>query len=238
MTIKISLPEGKKLLIKEGESVSFDTPLIKIVDKKYLKIPISQVLDIPPKKIFLALTKNVGDTINQGEILARKKGLFSEKKYVSEFSGIVKEVDHTEGTVTLIVEEKEGQKVNSYFKGKIKQINDDNLELEVQESEKFELKEASDYFGGEMIIVEDKALSKIKEDIRNKILLIKKIETYNQLKLEVIGASGFITIEPLSKQVDIPYARILNNQDWEKIKKLNFPYVSVIKKDNIVYFYR
>ena len=67
---------------------------------------------------------------------------------------------------------------------------------------------------------------------------MKKIQTYNQLKLEVIGAVGYITIEPLSKQIDIPYARIKNIEDWEKIKKLNLPYCSVIKSQNIVYFYR
>jgi len=53
-----------------------------------------------------------------------------------------------------------------------------------------------------------------------------------------MGAVGYITIEPLSKQIDIPYARIKNIDDWEKIKKLNLPYCSVIKSQNIVYFYR
>ncbi|MFH1826817.1 MAG: hypothetical protein ABH812_00060 [bacterium] len=238
MTIKISLPEGKKLLIKEGDKVGFETPLIKITENKHLKIPISQILDVSPKKIFLSLTKNIGEAITQGDVLARKKTLFSEKKYISEFTGILKEIDHTEGTVTLAVQEKEGEKINSYFKGEVKKINDDNLEFEVKEVEKFELKEASDYFGGEVVTIDNINLNKIKDEIRNKILLVKKIEIYNQLKLEVIGASGYITIDPLSKHIDIPYARLLNSQDWEKIKKLNFPYVSINKKENIIYFYR
>lgn len=238
MTIKISLPEGKKLLIKEGDKVDFETPFIKVSENKLIKIPISQILDVSPKKIFLSLTKNIGEAITQGDVLAKKKTLFSEKKYISEFTGVLKEIDHTEGTVTLEVQEKEGEKINSYFKGDVKKINDDSLEFEIKELEKFELKETSDYFGGEAVIIDKVSLNKIKDEIQNKILIVKKIETYNQLKLEVIGASGYVTVDSLSKQIDIPYARLLNSQDWEKIKKLNFPYVSIDKKENVIYFYR
>ncbi len=238
MIIKLPLPQGRKILIKEKDEVDFDTPLIKIVDTKDIKIPISQELDISPKKIFLSLTKNIGDHIKLGDVIAKKKGLLSEKKYISDFTGVLKEIDHDDGSIIMTVTEKGGEKINSFFKGTVKKINEDNVELEVQEGEKFELNEASDFFGGEVMIIDEKNLSKIKEDISSKILLIKEIEIYSQLKLEVIGAAGYITIGPLSKQIDIPYARIKNNNDWEKIKKLNFPYCSIIKSENTVYFYR
>lgn len=238
MIIKLPLPQGKKILIKEKDKVDFDTPLIKIVDTKDIKIPISQELDISPKKIFLSLIKNVGDHIKIGDVIAKKKGLLSEKKYISDFTGILKEIDHDDGSIIMTVTEKGGEKINSFFKGTVKKINEEDVELEIQGCEKFELIEASDFFGGEVMIIDEKNLSKINEDISSKILLIKKIETYNQLKLEVIGAAGYITIEPLSKQIDIPYARIQHNEDWEKIKRLNFPYCSIIKSEKIAYFYR
>ncbi len=238
MIIKLPLPKGKKILIKEKDEVDFDTPLIKVLDTKDIKIPISQELDISPKKIFMSLTKNIGEQIKLGDVIARKKGLLSEKKYISDYTGILKEIDHDDGSIIMTVTEKEGEKINSFFKGTVNKINEDTVELDVQDAEKFELNEASDFFGGEVMTIDEKNLSKIKEDISSKILLIKKIETYNQLKLEVIGAAGYITIEPLSKQIDIPYARIQNNEDWEKIKKLNLPYCSIIKGENIAYFYR
>src|SRR3990167_2817036 len=196
MIIKLPLPDGKQPLIKEGDIVDFDTPLIKVVEKKNIKIPIAQELDIPAKNIFLSMTKNVGEKIEQGEVLAKKKALFSEKTYVSDYTGIVKEIDHQEGAVTLSVTEKGGEKINSFFKGKVNKVDD------------------------------------------NKIVLIKKIEKYNQLKLEVIGAAGYISLEPLSREIDIPSATLLKKEDWDKIKKLNLPYVSVIKKDNTIYFYK
>jgi len=96
MIIELPFPKGKKILIKEKDDVNFDTPLIKVVNVKSIKIPISQELDIPPKKIFLSLTKNVGDQINLGDIIAKKKSLLSEKKYLSDFTGILKEIDHDE----------------------------------------------------------------------------------------------------------------------------------------------
>ena len=77
MIIKLPLPQGRKILIKEKDEVDFDTPLIKIVDTKDIKIPISQELDISPKKIFLSLTKNIGDHIKLGDVIAKKKGLLS-----------------------------------------------------------------------------------------------------------------------------------------------------------------
>jgi len=184
------------------------------------------------------MTKNIGEKINSGEVLAKKKTLFSEKTYLSEYTGIIKEIDHQGGTVTLSVSDKDGEKINSFFKGKVKKIENDIVEIEVEEVEKFELKEASGYFGGEVVLVDENSIENIKEDISNKIVLIKKIETYNQLKLEVIGAAGYISLEPLSPEIDIPSARLSNKEDWEKVKKLKLPYISVIKKDNTLYFYR
>lgn len=238
MIIELPIPKGKKILIKEKDDVNFDTPLVKVINVKSIKIPISQELDIPPKKIFLTLTKNVGDQINLGDIIAKKKSLLSEKKYLSDFAGVLKEIDHDEGSILIEAEDKEGEKINSFFKGKVHKIKDGIIEIEVQAAEKFQLIEASDNFGGEVTIADEQDLNKIKQNISNKVLLIKKIQTYNQLKLEVMGAVGYITIEPLSKQIDIPYARIKNIEDWEKIKKLNLPYCSIIKSQNIVYFYR
>jgi hypothetical protein len=238
MVIKLSLPDGKQPLIKEGDTVDFDTPLIKVIEKKEKKISLAQELDIPAKDIFLSLTKNVGEKIEKDEVLAVKKTLLSKKTYISEFSGIVKEIDHQDGTITLTVSENEGEKINSFFKGKVKKISEKEIELEVQEAVKFELKSATNFFGGEVIFVTDDSLDKIKDDISNKIVIIKKIDEYNQLKLEVIGVAGFVSIEPLSQELDIPSAQLLNKDDWSKLIKLKLPYISVSIKDKALYLYR
>src|SRR4030066_1366119 len=153
MIIKIPLSDKYKILIKEEQSVDFDTPLVKRVDKKDLKIHLAQELDIQPSKIFLSMKKNVGEKINKGDILAVKKSLLSAQKYVCDFDGIIKEINHNDGSVIITSSNEKLKPENSFFKGIINKIQQNEIELKVETYVKYELKETNENFGGEVLLI-------------------------------------------------------------------------------------
>ena len=194
MIIKIPLSDKYKVLVKENQSVDFETPLLKTADIKDVKIHISQELDIPPSKIFISMKKSVGEKVNRGDVIAVKKSFLSEKKYICDFEGIIKEINHDDGSVTITAGE-EIKAINSFFKGNVKKIQENAIEVEIKDCIKYEIKETNEDFGGEVYFVNKKPISEIKEeDVRNKIIMTKKIEPYNQVRLEVLGVKGYITL--------------------------------------------
>ena len=239
MIIKIPLSDKYKILIKEEQSVDFDTLLVKKVDKKDLKIHLAQELDIQPSKIFLSMKKNVGEKINKGDILAVKKSFLSEKKYVCDFDGIIKEINHDDGSVIITSSNEKLKPENSFFKGIINKIQQNEIELKVETYVKYELKESNENFGGEVLLINNKSISDVKEEsAKNKIIITKRIEPYNQVRLEVLGAKGYVTLENLRHKLEIPHAMLLKENDLNDISKTNLPYCTIVKQDNLIYFYK
>jgi hypothetical protein len=238
MIIKIPLSDTFKILIKENEIVDFDTPLIKKSDKKDLKIHLAQELEINPSKIFISMKKGVGEKINRGDVLAVKKSVFSEKKYSCDFEGIIKEINHEDGSVIITSSNKETKPKNSFFKGLIKKIDDNQIELEVKSFAKYDIRETNDDFGGEIYRINKKLVSELKEEVDDKILVTKKIEPYNQVRLEVLGMKGYITLEDLDHPVDIFHASLKKEEDLNSIIKSDYPYCTVIKEDRVIYLYK
>ncbi len=236
MALKIQLPENVSIVVKTGQKVDFSTLLFKKSIKKNVKIPLAQILEIKPEKIFFSLKKAVGEEVHKGEILAVKKNLLGQKKFYSEHDGLLKDVNHEEGTLTISVESEDQQSANCFFKGEIEEVDKNVVLLKVQRSKSFDLVESSRDFGGEIYYVKTDDINVLKtEDFDSKILAIKKVESYNQVRLEVMGASGFITLEALSQNPSINYARIKSEKDWNEIIKSNLSYCLVNGKK--IHFY-
>jgi len=241
MTIKflISVDQSQHVLIKPGQKVDFKTPLLKKAYQNEIKLPVAQALDIPPQKIFLTLLKLVGETIKKGEVIAKNKAFFSEKKYVSNYDGIIKEINHEEGYLLLTTTLKAQETINSYFKGEIVDVKKNEITLKVDDVKVFDLKEAARDFGGEVLFIKPGEIANFdQEKITNKVVFIENIQPYNQAKLEVIGASGFVTLQQLVEKTSLPDAQIKNPSDWPVIQNLNYPYCLISKKGSTIYLYK
>ena len=107
MTIELKIPFSVHLLVKEDQLVDFKTPFFEFKTKKDINISVAKKLSIKPDKIFRYLKKLVGETIEKGEIIAEKKTFLSSKKIVSSHSGLIKEINHDLGEITLEINEKD-----------------------------------------------------------------------------------------------------------------------------------
>lgn len=238
MTITFSLTLKGKPLIRSPQEVDFTTPLVKKTILSEVKIPLSQELNIPPNKIFLHLTRFVGEEIKKGEVIAEKKSFFEKKQYVSEYDGTIKEIDHEKGLVVVSTSQESQETIFCYFRGKIDEVKNQEVTLEVKEAKSFLLKQATADFGGEVVSLNDTSLTTVdQEKITKKVVLIEAVTSYNQVKLEVMGTKGFVTRDSDKQSSSMPIATVKDSSDWEAMNKLNLPYCVIDKKNNTIYFY-
>ena len=122
MLITVPLTITDHCLLKEGQDIDFETPFLKKKTESEVSISIAKNLNVSPQKIFHYLKKFVGETIEKDETLAVNKGIFSTKKIISKYSGLIKEINHSDGTITILSQEETENTVNSFFNGKVNKI--------------------------------------------------------------------------------------------------------------------
>lgn len=238
MHLVFTVDSNSDLMVKKGQKVNFNDPLTTKKSPKEVKIPLSSILKISSDSIFKSLKKFVGDQVKKGELIAEYKGILSTKRYHSEFEGIIKEINHNEGIVIIETLSEENNTKHAFFKGDIININEKEITLEVANFKEYPLEKTTDDFGGETLLIDKDILNDISEDIVNgKIIITEKITPYQRVKIEALGGKGFIVLTSEHEEIPHPVAILKQAQDLEKIKKIEFPYCIVSKKNNKIYFY-
>lgn len=238
-TITFHVKTHSPLLIKPGDSVDFDTPLTKKTFSRQDVIALSDRLKIPPQQIFMHLQKVVGEPVKKHETLAEKKTMFGMKRFISEYEGIIKEINHNEGTVVIETFAESAEITFSHFKGTVTTIEDNMVTLRVSKSKQFPLKEAGVDFGGKTMIVEDHvSLSSLNfDDVSGRVVIAKSISPVEAVRLEVLDEAGTITLQEIGEKPPRNSARIKNVSDWEDIAKSKLPYCIVDAGHNTMYLY-
>ncbi len=238
MEISIVVSYSGELMIKAGDVVDFNTTLVRRKVQEPVKLPVATSLGIEPGKIFLHLTRVVGDRIGKGDAIASRKGLFSTKSYRSEFTGVIREIDHTDGTIVIDVDSARDENIRCYFKGEITSVKKNVVTLKVKNSKDFPLKFAEEDFGGQMLNVKNEAgAADLNEDqIKDKVVVIERLTEYEQRKIEALGATGFVSLHMLSDTI-APTATTKTIADWKDIAKSDLPYCIIDKKTSTIYLY-
>jgi len=237
MIITYSFPSDTVCLLKEGSKVDFQTFLLEKKIGKELEINIATELGIEPENIFRHLKKLVGEKVVKDDLLGEKKGLLSTKKFSSPETGIIKEIDHHKGILIIATTSKEKNKILSPFKGEVEKVNKESLQIKINKGEGFPVKNVAADFGGEVLYFESSS-SYSPADLSQKIIFTDKINSYLQVKTEALGIKGYVTLEKLPEKPDSYFANLKNIDDFKKIKKLNYPYCTVMVQSAKIYFYQ
>lgn len=238
MILTFTVQTGGELLIKVGQKVDFSDPLIKTSSSEEVTIPLASSLNVQPDGIFKTLKRFVGDQVTKGELIAESKGLLTTKKYHSEHDGIIKEVNHNDGSLVLEKTAPGKNTVNCFFRGEVTDIKGNTISLKVEKSVEYPLKEASHDFGGPVYVLSESKLGEISSDeVEGKIVLAERILPYEQVKLETLGLSGFVTLHSYSQDTVLERAVLKQISDWESIKKQSFSYCIISKERSTIYFY-
>lgn len=240
MTISFHVPVDGKLLVKAGEQVDFKTPLVKKHIELVTKVHLSKILKIPNDKIFLYLSRVAGDEVKKGETIAEKKNFFEKKEYKSELSGVIREVNHHDGSILIAQSSSSEEQVLSYFTGRVEGVSETEIKLKVAQAKSFPLKSSDLCFGGKTSYFSKQTLGTIEEkSISDRVLVAESITPHDESKLEVMGALGYVVLKPEEAGAfPTPYACIKTQADWEEINRLEFPYCLVDKERDTIFFYR
>lgn len=238
MFISIPISVFDRCLLKEGLLVDFDTPFLfeKKVEEE-INISVAKNLDVPPQKIFHYLKKFVGESIEKNETIAINKGIFATKKIVSKYSGLIKEINHSDGSITILNKTEVENTINSFFKGKIDKIKKNEVSIEVNKGEQLPAKNVSHNFGGKTFYSDNNS-NFLSENVFNSIIVCENITSYLKAKAEALGCQGFLSLSKLTEDSGIPYAQFKNINDYKKIIKLKFPYCTIVNTSSIIYFYQ
>ncbi|EKE13986.1 MAG: hypothetical protein ACD_12C00724G0008 [uncultured bacterium] len=237
MLINIPLSVSDHCLLKEGQTVDFETPFLQKKVEEEINISIAKNLSVPPEKIFHYLKKFVGESIEKNEIIALNKGVFTTKKIVSKYSGLIKEIDHSNGSITILSKTEIENTVNSYFKGTVNKIRKNELIIEVNKGEQFPVKNASKNFGGKTFYSERNYDLKT-ENVFNSIVVCENITSYYKAKAEALGCQGFLSLTKLSEETGAFYAQLKNINDYKKIIKIKFAYCTILSNSSTIYLYQ
>ncbi|MCR4329396.1 MAG: hypothetical protein NUV65_02520 [Candidatus Roizmanbacteria bacterium] len=106
-----SYKKGDKIKIQDSYATQ---------SKDSVTVDVAQELSIPAKDIFKYLTVTLGDMLEEGTVIAQKKGLFHTTRLQSPLKAEVRSIDHTQGTVTLMrsLMQKDAFLLEGVFEGK------------------------------------------------------------------------------------------------------------------------
>jgi len=238
MLITVPFSILDKCLLKEDQIIDFETPFLQKKVEEEINISIAKNLNVPPQKIFHYLKKFVGESIEKNEIIAVSKGMFTTKKIVSKYSGLIKDIDHSNGSITILSKTETENTINSFFKGKVSKIKKNELTIELNKCEQFQGKNIGQNFGGKTFY-SDKGSDFFSESVFNSIVVCEDITSYYRSKAEALGCRGFLSLSKLLDEgSEIPCAQLKNINDYKKIVKTKFPYCTMISNSSIIYFYQ
>src|SRR3989344_7551399 len=129
MNLSVTIPEDTKCLIKPGQFVDFNSPFLENKITSDITIPVSDKLHIPSDKIFNYLKKFVGDPIEEGEVIAEKKSLINNYTVVSSSKGVIKEINHQTGEITVSTTGIQSGYSKAYFKGEVVELEKKQLKI-------------------------------------------------------------------------------------------------------------
>ena len=219
MIIDVIVDPEKKLGVKVGDKVDFDTPLYKNKEKSEERIEVAELLSIHPKKIFFHLKKNVGESIATGDLLAEKKSLFSDKKVTSHIEGVITEIDHIEGVV-LIETQKESLSENCWFAGHVVDVAKKQIQIKIGKHTTIEAKYVEKDFGGMIWLLSEQS----HDTPSYPVGITERATDYEVAKLEALGGRGLITGYKYEGQTSLPKAEFKLISSYKEIVSKQFSY--------------
>lgn len=238
MTISLNIPASAEIKVSKGDHIEPNDILFSVHSSALTTIQIADRLHIKPEAIFHYLSKIIGEEIKKGDIIAEKKGKVFSNKVLAEHTGLLKEIDHHAGSISILVAQEEQDGKLAGFDGDVEDIIDHKIVIKVKNGVEVGLKSASMDGAGELFYFNSESMyfDTNEEDLEHKIILIEEIKQHIAAKCEALGCAGFLYLAG-SVETDLPAGQLKNREDYIllKEKKKKYTIFSLDDKKVIVY---
>lgn len=228
--LPIFLPQGSlpKVSVKDKITAGQVIAEKQSVKKDYI-IHLTKDFGISAGKIQKSLKKNLGDSVEEGTVIAEKKKVLGKENIKSPISGIIAKIDEENGDIYIkTLNQEKGDAIISPVDGVIDFCNNEKIVIKTEK----DVVIASDAFGqermGELLLIEELDTYKLTNKIENKAILTKSIDKISLFKAIGLEAAGIITLELFGedfidfeeKPIKTP-VMIVNEEDFKKLTKHN-----------------
>lgn len=221
MSVTINIPDNARTTKKKGDKISLGDTLFEIQSIDAVVVNIAEKLHIKPDQVFQHLQKVIGEAVQKGELLAKKKGVLTTKKVTSPDSGIIRQVSHETGE--LIIEKATNKKSTLHKNtfqvvGVISDVNTKSVEIDVAGGQTIQAAIVTQDGAGALFYFSDEGLyfTIDSDSIQGKIVLIETLKPHIAAKCEALGCIGFICHTDADESIDLPTATI-SQDDYKKI---------------------
>lgn len=226
-SLPILLQDGDYVLkVKAGDKVQAgDILALKKAKQKEEVIHLFKNYSINLQKDKKSLKKNLGDFIEENEILAIKSSFLGGKKVLSPFSGTIIKIDEERGDVFVrTASEEVAEKVISPVDGEVDFCNNEKIVIKSSgDAIHAELATGEDSEGETQVVDNE---DKLTETLKDKIILVRNGGRLLTFKAIGVGAKGLIFAdadqdifeELLEKRIKIPVLRV-GEENFEKLQK-------------------
>jgi hypothetical protein len=238
MNVSLKIPENAACALTEKDHVDFDSILfIKNITQHEI-INVAKTLSIKPNEIYKFINHVIGDKINIGDLIAQKSNIFSTKKVFSDYSGKVIDIDHKAGNITLSTTKEKGYKIKSFFKGKIKTVEQSFIIADIDIINDYAIEKSNSDGGGEIYVINnnDNFFNVNENQVKNKIIFIENMNINILVKIAALGATGAVC-NNFDNDDSIPIWKPKDATLFNKIPKINCKYVIISSSDSKLYLY-
>lgn len=237
-SISFSSSIGQPITLSPHQRVDLDTILAHTTQSEGFRLQVAQELGIPNDKIFLHMSKIVGDTVETNEIIASKKSAFGSKDIASPLQGTIKEIDHETGTLVIETATNTSNIVLSWFEGEVEQYRDGVITLKVKHGQQVAVKDVTHDFGGRLLLITEEQLRELTEEqVTNAVVCVPTLHPAEAVRLDVLGARGIVTRENIKEKDDIASAQLDDETQWGTLSDASFTHCLVDKKNSTMYLY-
>lgn len=202
--------------------------------KDSVTVEVASELSIPVKDIFKYLTVTLGDMLEEGTVIAQKKGLLHTTKLYSPLKAEVRSIDHTQGTVTLMrsYTQEDAFLLEGVFEGKDK----GEVLLRVKEGMVSEVDFAVNrMFGGDVSYVHSEPSVEL-ELCKDKIVVTETDSSIEMAKIVSMDPVALITGTVVYYSSSIPLVK-LKPAALKEVMKKHYPKCIYFANDKVLYWY-
>lgn len=213
-TITLPISHQAKILLEVGDHITSKTILAKLGESSEGEtIHLAKLLGVANDKISHYLKKNIGEDIEEGEVIAQKKGLFSHSVVRSPIKAKLAQLDLSKGSINLLKYSKEKKAdLVSPIEGKVVTIGKSAIEIEINNHLFKGVKGEGQDAVGDLCYLkgENLGISDSQNDVEEAIVLVKSMQEATIVKFSVIGAKGAVIVK-VNGEPSLPWIQVEEN---------------------------